>query len=220
MSGRIRHGGGPRAALEPAHGRVKRNTQPVPADPIRPCYDALGVEGYYQAHAQSYRNPHESQIRHLLRWWVEGFDIPAEASVLDLACGSGEVTLGLRSLGRARCEGMDPFTFTAYTARTGLPCRVCSFEQLVQESVDGEATLFEARAVPRYDAVVCSFALHLLEASRLPGLCQALARLAPMLLVLTPHKRPELREAWGAVQLAECLHERVRARVYRLTTLG
>lgn len=184
---------------------------PPPSAPVRPGYEALGVQGYYQAHAEDYRNPHEPQLLRLLAWWVETFQIPQETRILDLACGSGEVTLGLRTLGRTHTEGLDPYTHVAYTRRTGSPCKTCSFEQLTAEVLT--QPMHEAHP---YGAVVCSFALHLLDVSRLPGLIRALACLAPMLVVVTPHKRPTLKAEWGAEPLAEMQIERVRARVYRL----
>ena len=66
-----------------------------------------------------------------------------------------------------------------------------------------------------YGLVVCSFALHLAEASRLPGVCQQLSLVAPTLLVLTPHKRPVIREAWGWRLAGEFVWARVRCRLYR-----
>jgi hypothetical protein len=61
---------------------------------------------------------------------------------------------------------------------------------------------------------VCSYALHLLQPSRLPQLAYTLSQLAPSLLVLTPHKRPDLRPEWGWALRAEQVVERVRARHY------
>ena len=80
-----------------------------------------------------------------------------------------------------------------------------SFEQIAGGAVAGRG----------YDTIVCSFALHLAPLSRLPALAIQLSLLAGTLLVLTPHKRPEIRAAWGWVLEGELLHERVRARCYR-----
>jgi hypothetical protein len=62
---------------------------------------------------------------------------------------------------------------------------------------------------------VCSFALHLVALSRLPGLAAQLSSIGTALLVLTPHKRPQLRPEWGWLCADELLIERVRARYYR-----
>jgi len=72
----------------------------------------------------------------------------------------------------------------------------------------------------RYSLVGCSFAMHLAAESLLPQLCLELAQAAPHLLILTPHKRPTLRPAFGWDLTDEFVHERVRTRLYasRLAT--
>ncbi len=67
-------------------------------DALRLQYEKYGVEGYYSGFGAGYRNPHEPEIRRLLGSVVEKWR-PDLSSVLDLACGSGEVTLALRDLG-------------------------------------------------------------------------------------------------------------------------
>ena len=52
--------------------------------------------------------------------------------VLDLACGSGEVTLVLNSLGVINVDGMDPYTVKAYEKRTKGRCMSTSFEDIVE----------------------------------------------------------------------------------------
>jgi hypothetical protein len=63
--------------------------------------------------------------------------------------------------------------------------------------------------------IVCSFALHLVEVSRLPTVAFQLAQIADTLLILTPHKRPNLKAEWGWKLDSELLETRVRARLYR-----
>jgi hypothetical protein len=128
--------------------------------------------------------------------------------VLDLAAGSGEVTLALRGLGVGRVEGIDPFTFEAYQARTGQTAGRETFGQIAEGALAGR----------RYSLIVCSFALHLIEPSRLPKLAQQLADISDRLLILTPHKRPQIRSAWGWEIEREIVVQRVRARLYRSTT--
>ena len=67
----------------------------------------------------------------------------------------------------------------------------------------------------RYSLIVCSYALHLLSASRLPLLAYQLSRIAPVLIVLTPHKRPNLRDSWGWHLEDEIVVARVRIRLYK-----
>ena len=67
----------------------------------------------------------------------------------------------------------------------------------------------------QYSLVVCSFALHLIKESWLPALLAQLGLISDCLLILTPHKRPELKAKWGWTLEGEFVFERVRARLYR-----
>lgn len=156
---------------------------------FRHLYAPAGPEGYYRAHADDYHNPHEPVIRLALAHAVQHWSPPLRFdAVLDLAAGGGEATLALRELLEGiACEGMDPFTAELYRRRTGLPCQAVSFEQLASG----------AQVLADYSCIVCSCALHLASESWLPVLCQVLSRAAPDLLILTPLRRPLLREAWG-----------------------
>lgn len=170
---------------------------------LRPAYERYGVAGFYQRHGASYRNPHEPIIARLIAQAVAHWQLPL-GRVLDLACGSGEATLALRGLGAGAIDALDPYTYAAYLERTGQPAEPISFEQVAAGALAGR----------RYDLIVCSFALHLAEPSRLPALAIQLSLLAGRLLVLTPHKRPQIRAEWGWQPLGELLAERVRARAY------
>jgi hypothetical protein len=168
------------------------------------------VAGFYAGHGQEYCNPHEPLVRRAVlesvrRW---GLDL---SSVLDLACGSGEATLPLLECG-GTVAGADPYTAEAYQRRTGLPAAILTFEQVAAGALRGR----------QYSLVVCSYAMHLLEESRLPGLAMELALLTPTLLILTPHKRPVIRREWGWMLAGEQTFSsgepewvRVRARVCR-----
>lgn len=174
-----------------------------PEEAIRRQYEQFGVEGYYERHGGDYRNPHEPIVRQILEAAVQKWNLDL-SSVLDLACGSGEATLALRDLGAGRIRGIDPYTADAYRERTREDVESLSFEQIAGGALAGR----------RYSLVVCSFAMHLIEASWLPALLAALARVAPRLLILTPHKRPEINPAWGWNLEDEILLDRVRARFY------
>jgi SAM-dependent methyltransferase len=171
---------------------------------IRTGYEQHGVEGFYQRFGGSYRNPHERVINALLKAALARWDLPL-GSVLDLACGSGEVTLALREHGCTLIDGIDPYTYQAYAERTGQVAERFTFEQIAAGALAGRS----------YGTIVCSFALHLVALSRLPGLAAQLSSISTALLVLTPHKRPQLRPEWGWRHIDELLIERVRARYYR-----
>lgn len=183
--------------------KKRRPTTPKP-DGVRGRYEQLGVRGYYERFGGEYRNPHEPAVRAALGRAVAEWHLDL-SHVLDLACGSGEVTLALRELGGGRTDGIDPYTAEAYLRRTGQPAETYTFEQIAAGALIGRA----------YSLLVCSFAMHLVPESRLPLLATQLAQIGPALLLITPHKRPLLRPAWGWAQQGELLVERVRARLYR-----
>ena len=176
----------------------------MPDDSIRDQYIRYGAQGYYEQFGAQYRNPHELAVRQTIHTAVAAWRLDL-AHVLDLACGSGEVTLALRELGATAIHGVDPYTGAAYQGRTGQPAEALSFEAIAGGALDGR----------RYSLVVCSYALHLLAPSRLPRLAYQLSRVAGALLVLTPHKRPSLRPEWGWALTGEMIVQRVRARCYQ-----
>ena len=173
-------------------------------DSIRKRYERYGAEPYYRQFGAQYRNPHELAVRRAVQEAVAAWGLNL-TRVLDLACGSGEVTLALRDdLGATAIEGLDPYTGAAYQARTGQPAEALTFEAIAGGALDGR----------RYSLVVCSYALHLVSPSRLPRLAYQLSRVAGALLVLTPHKRPHLRPEWGWALAGDMVVDRVRARCY------
>jgi hypothetical protein len=171
---------------------------------VRAEYERLGPAAYYRLHGHEYRNPHESSIERALREAAKRYS-PDLSRVLDLAAGSGEVTLVLRDLGAAHIDGVDPFTREAYQRRTGAAAEPFTFKDVAAGAL----------ASRRYSLVVCSFAMHLCDESRLPGLATQLALSSPALWILTPHKRPHIHVSWGWELREEWVVERVRLRAYR-----
>jgi SAM-dependent methyltransferase len=171
------------------------------AEKIRLQYETLGVEGFYQAHGDTYRNPHEKQIHDLLEQFAPLLNL---SNTLDLACGSGEVSLKLLEFG-AVISGIDPFTATAYFKRTGLTAENLNFEQIANGVLEHR----------RYSLIICSFAMHLAAASRLPLLIYQLANISPHLLIVSPHKRPILKPEWGYCLETTKNFERVKGKLYR-----
>jgi SAM-dependent methyltransferase len=176
---------------------------PATRKAIRHEYEDRGVEGFYRDRGRDYRNPHEPQIRKSIgiaaREWK-----PDLSRVLDLAAGSGEATLALRTCGAGAIDGIDPFTYEAYHRRTGKTARQMTFEDVAAGKLSGSS----------YSLIVCSFALHLVEPSRLPQLCYQLSEVSENLLVITPHKRPMIRESWGWELQEEMVVQRIRLRLY------
>ena len=170
---------------------------------IRPAYEEHGVTGFYKQFGSSYRNPHETIIQSLLKKVTLEWQLDL-SNVLDLACGSGEATLVLQELG-AKISGIDPYTFEAYVERTKLEAEQFSFDDIANGILEGR----------NYSLIVCSFALHLVEGSKLPMLMFQLAQITDTLVILTPHKRPQIKPEWGWNLETEVIEDRVRARLYR-----
>jgi len=171
---------------------------------IRTKYEKRGVNGFYRASGSTYRNPHEPELRRVLDVVVREWKLDL-SKVLDLAAGSGEVTMSLRELGAAHIDGIDPYTHEAYEERTGMRAGRESFEDIAAGAMTGRA----------YSLIVCSFAMHLVEQSRLAGVAFQLSEIGSKLLILTPHKRPVLRAQWGWELEEERVLHRVRARLHR-----
>jgi SAM-dependent methyltransferase len=170
---------------------------------IRPAYEQHGVTGFYEQFGSNYRNPHETIIQSLLKKVILEWKLDL-SNVLDLACGSGEATLVLQELG-AVVSGIDPYTFKAYLERTTLQAEQFSFDDIANGILEGR----------RYSCIVCSFALHLVEVSKLPALLYQLVQITDTLVILTPHKRPQIKPDWGWKLESELLEDRVRARLYK-----
>jgi hypothetical protein len=155
---------------------------------IREGYEKLGVEGFYARHGANYVNPHEAEVAEAISEAHKLWDLPLHGKVLDLACGSGEATRALQRLGARNVSGADPYTSEVYRARVGGPVAVLGFEDIARGA---------ACAWGPYSLVVCSYALHLLEKSWLPGLFYELSRITSGLLIVSPHKRPTVKQSWG-----------------------
>src|SRR5436309_6013436 len=146
--------------LRPAYALcMKRDGAP---DSIRGEYQKQGPREYYRQFGADYRNPHEHSVRRAIKAAVDAWK-PDLSNVLDLAAGSGEATLVLREVGAGKIDGTDPYTAEAYERRTRVSAERFSFEDVA------------AGALSRrdYTLIVCSFALHLCQPSRLPAVaCQ------------------------------------------------
>jgi len=128
----------------------------------------------------------------------------------------------------------DPYTSAAYIDRTCLPCASLSFrdiaEGLLPPSETNLADQVSQSASPFIDMVICSFALHLVgNPSELFALLWELSMKSRWLLLISPHKKPEIKDGWGWVKWdveswkecrmsnhkGELLKDRVHCRIYR-----
>ena len=178
------------------------STSEIRVAKIRPLYDEHGAEGYYRAFADSYENPHFPEIKALIERNFARFDC---SSVLDFAAGGGEVTQALQVLQVQNIIGCDPFTFGLYEKNTSRPCLQLSFKDVIKNGLPGH-----------YSLIISSFALHLCPVSDLFSLTWQLLDAAPLLVVLTPHKRPELEKLQGIELVWEDSVETERGKKVRL----
>lgn len=171
---------------------------------VRAGYEELGVEGYYKLHSEDYNNPHFREIEYLLKQEIHknyfGTDI------LDLCCGSGEVTnilMQYKNIRKYNIEGLDPYTAPAYKKNTGKDCLVYGFKDIVQGALQNK----------KYHTIICSFAMHLCDESLLNNLLYQLSLISNTLIIITPHKRPEIKNWWKEVESFK--HNGVTLRIYR-----
>ncbi len=174
---------------------------------IRNRYQEFGVENYYEQFGKDYHNPHYLQIEALIERNLEKFDL---SHVLDLCCGSGEVSIILQ---KHNCltSACDPFTQAAFSRKIGRTCWGYSFDDIIKGALQKET----------FTTIFCSFALHLCEERKLYPLVHQLLRDDHQLVVITPHKRPDLRTvdgidlAWSDFALTE-RGKKVYLNAYRL----
>jgi len=153
---------------------------------VREGYAVEGVEKYYTSHGDTYINPHELFISELLTKNKNRIDY---SKVLDLSCGSGEVTRTLQALGYTDMLGCDPFTAKLYREKTGYDCLEYTFTDFLLPQ-----TLTDEHFKTRFSAIICSFALHLAPEKILYSFVQAIWQLSDALVIITPHKRPALEK--------------------------
>ena len=182
-------------------------------DHIRLKYEKLGAEEYYRQNGDIYENPHYPQVKALVMRNYARWNCP-QGAILDFCAGGGEVTLALRERGHQQLAGSDPFTYHLYEKNTGLPCLRLSFEDLIKGANAGQ-----------YALIISSFALHLCPEKDLFPVTWALFSAAPILAIITPHKRPQLEQIPGVRLLWEDAEltdrgKKVRLKVYDMPLRG
>lgn len=169
---------------------------------VRKGYEKLGVDNYYKIHSNDYVNPHFEIIKNLLEDYLKTNNIGN--NILDLCCGSGEVTTILKSFDeRYQIVGLDPYLYNTYHKNTNNECLSFDFKDIVCGKLKQH----------RYDTIICSFAMHLCEESMLNSLLYQLSLVTNNLIIITPHKRPDIHN-WFVLK-NEYTKDRVRLRIYK-----
>lgn len=169
---------------------------------IRDEYIKYGTaDKYYQENSDKYKNPHFDIIKKCVNSLTKFIEFN---SVLDLSCGGGEVTSELMKIGIMDITGSDPYTCNLYQKNTAKPCINMSFNDILKGKIDR-----------KYDIIICSFALHLCEESKIPTLLYQLSLKCNWLVIISPNKRPYINDNLG-FKLKEFYEiERVKVRIYK-----
>jgi SAM-dependent methyltransferase len=168
-----------------------------------------GVPEYYTK-CSRYSNPHsikfDGLIKKLLLWLPYNlYEKSKETPVLDLACGSGEVTKVLVANGIGNVVGLDPFLAEQFASETGKSVFNNSFEDICRGVVPLAAN---------YSIVICSYALHLCGDSLLPLLLDSLKNITSYLCVITPHGLPLIPEKTGWIKFINFKYGGIKVYVY------
>ncbi|KAI8915586.1 hypothetical protein EDD86DRAFT_612 [Gorgonomyces haynaldii] len=186
-----------------------------------------GVDKYYGEHGSQYRNPHYPDLLRTVACVMDylsphlqpqehytGQLMQPEASnvlhMMDLACGSGEATLAIQQWVSRQDKfkglsvvAMDPFTADAFKERTGLDCRTDSFLD-VSNGLD-----------VKVQVIVCSFALHLAPESLLYSLFMALGEATQYFVILSPHKKPIIKDPVSFELVHQGIENRIHFRIFK-----
>jgi hypothetical protein len=147
---------------------------------IRQRYEEEGSEGYYKNNALAYQNPHEPQVRELILRNIGKIDY---TRALDLCAGGGEVSKIWHELGHNDFLACDAYTYELYEQNLQRSCYQYSFDNFLRNKFSFPHT---------FSTIVCSFALHLCPEDWLFNVTENLFAYSPEIVIITPHKRPEL----------------------------
>lgn len=212
---------------------------------------SFGVDKYYEAVQSTYRNPSYGAVRIMLWNALTKFyksecqDTPGlHFKVLDLAAGAGEATTILfewfnacqKKLGNRRLE-VCPIPESADVPEVFAtdPYTELAFRQCHPSIAFAPLSFAQCSEIPGKDftLTICSFALHLVPSvSELWSCLDELSRKSQWLLIISPHKKPEIKPIWGWSRwnmdtwtqdyddTAEVVQERVRGRLYKSNNYG
>lgn len=152
-------------------------------DAIRTEYEDMGVEDFYKKKGNEYINPHLGDIEKSVRR-IDHNSFVDMSNVLDLACGTGEVTNILNDLDYYNIEGVDLYLCNEYEKNTEYKCTELSFQDIQQGKLKDK----------KYSTIFCSYALHLADKSILHDLLWELSLISDYLVIISPTKKPEISE--------------------------
>jgi SAM-dependent methyltransferase len=145
---------------------------------------SVGVDTYYSS-CSHYSNPHSSKFAAIIEKVISWLPFNLKESsttkpVLDLACGSGQITKLLILNGIENVLGLDPHLGEQYRSEVGKPVFNNSFEDICHFRV----------VLPKCSLIICSYALHL--CADLLNLLTTLKLSCDYLCVISPHGLPHI----------------------------
>ena len=160
-----------------------------------------GWDKFYKENGNVYKNPHT----HIIQQIVVNFKLKPNTRILDLGCGGGEVTLALQSNGCKNIHGLDPYTYKLYKNNTGITAFTYSFQDIA----------YSCAELSEYDVIIASFSLHLCPINLLKLTCLNLALKSRWLVIISPHKNPNIQNDFGWDLKTSFITDRVHVRVYK-----
>jgi predicted nicotinamide N-methyase len=143
-------------------------------------YNEYGVDQYYSQIGSRYTNPHTEYINLSLK-----HDLDVSKKYLDLSSGDGVVSKFLVCQGITQVRGCDPYLHSSYEKNLKLRCYPYSFTDILN-----------GKLKEKFDVIICSYALHLLPESYLPNFLYKLTEVGNRLIILSPHKKPNINFFW------------------------
>lgn len=149
---------------------------------IRNEYQNIGVDTYYIQNADSYENPHSNFALNCLNaLWKDEF-----INVLDFASGDGLISKHLAKNKFCTIVGCDKFLHERYARETGNK----SFNYSFEDVANGYAEF------PKFDVIVFSYAIDIVEKSYLNNLLYGLSVFSKYLIVIRPNNHSIDNFAW------------------------
>jgi len=168
---------------------------------IRNEYSKNGVDNFYINNAESYKNPHEIIIKKHLDNFFKINQFKKNIKILDLCSGNGEISRILAENNFINYKGCDPYMYNIYIKNIKKDCLNYSFKDLAI-----------GKLKEKFDLIICSFALHLADRSMLNIILYQLSLSTNKLIILTPHKKPEIKNFFKLKN--EIYKNKVRLRYY------
>ena len=168
---------------------------------IRQEYQEYGSPEEFYTSGSQYENPHKEVIHKHIDNIASSLDLTGR--VLDLGCGTGIASERLSFHGAKRITGCDPYLNKEYEKETGNSCARYNFKDIAQGRM---------YHLGHFSLVIASFSLHLCEKSMMTHLLFNLSQMSDKLVIISPHKKPEINQFWSLEE--EHYFEKVRTRIF------